>query len=155
MFDLMKGRALTIVGAAAALIIAGLLAWALRLDSLRAGWRDLALGITAQIAWSTHQERLSTSDAVSAVRRLGIERDSERSMRQLQTQQIRAWKAESDRLRQLAAAERKKALAAIASRDAAIQKLTKDVITPGERADCSKQIREAEEILLYLFREGV
>lgn len=155
MLHLIKARALSIAGIAAALIIAGLLAWALRLDSLRAGWRDLALGITAQIAWSTHQDRLSTKDAIASVRRLGIERDSERSMRQLQTQQIRVWKAESDRLRKLAAAERQKALAAIASRDAAIQRLTKDVITPGERADCSKQIREAEEILLYLFREGV
>lgn len=71
-----------------------------------------------------------------------------------QTDRINQLGAESNRLR----AENEALAAKVASlnrkRDALIAQLEDDALDPGDRADCWAQIRETDEALNQLYREG-
>lgn len=161
MIDLIKAKALGAVSIAALVVIGALLLWGMNEKRLREYWQGLTLAITAETASAAHKPRMKPKDVVDEIRKLGDTLDettdaldAEREKVHRQNLRVRAWEAENARLQKLAAEERKRAQAAIAKRDAAIARLSADVVTPGDRADCAKQIREAEAILLYLFEEG-
>lgn len=137
------------------LAIALLFAWSMRLDHLRAEWRDMALGITAAIADVTGDEGLDPDDAAAKVYSLGVDRDRWRTSSKEQTAQIRTLADETERLKKLSAEWREKALVAIAKRDDAIRKLADISIDPGDRADCVAQLRAAEAALDLAFEEGL
>jgi hypothetical protein len=152
---MMFSRIGLIVGGISALIMAGLLGWALRLDHLRAGWRDLAIGITAAIADATETKKLAPKDAAAKAKDLGQERDMWRSNSRAQTVQIVAMAEETKRLEALSEEWRRRAQAAIAKRNDAIQRLADRAIDPGDRADCVAQLREAEASLDLAYEEGL
>ena len=135
--------------------IALLFAWAMRLDHLREGWREMALGITAAISDVTGDAGLDPDDAAAKVYSLGVDRDRWRTSSKEQTAQIRTLADETERLKKLSAEWREKALVAIAKRDDAIRKLSQMSINPGDRADCVAQLREAEAALDLAFQEGL
>lgn len=142
------------IGGGTLIALAAALAWGAIERGLHQHWRGIALAITSQIAYSTHQDRISTKDAVAAVRRLGIERDQERELRRMQTAQINAMAIEAERLRKLSADAKAQAQVAIVKRDAAIKRLGQAALSPGDRANCVEQLNEARATLAYVFDQG-
>jgi hypothetical protein len=73
----------------------------------------------------------------------------------IQSAQIDALGIETAQLKTLAAAERRKADVAIAKRKTLIDRLQDDALTPGDRSDCARQLREIEAVLDAVFEGGL
>lgn len=69
----------------------------------------------------------------------------------IQTARIDALGIETARLKALSEQERRRADAAIAKRQSLIKVLEQDALTPGQRSDCARQLREVEAILDAVF----
>lgn len=136
------------------LVFALLLAWGLRVDHLRAHWRDLALGITVALEHATGRN-LDPENAAKAAEGIGYDLQAERTVRQTQTLKINELQTETERLAKLSDEWRVKALAAIAKRDDAIRKLAVMANDPGKREDCVEQLKEAQAALDLAYRSGI
>jgi hypothetical protein len=143
----------------AALTMIGMVA---RLDHLRAGWKAKyeALSVAAGdllvvIRAESGNPKLKLKDAGEQVRLIASSRKAWKDTSELQSSRIDALAIETARLKALSAELRKKAEAAIAKRDSAIARLTTQALSPGDRADCARQLFDAEAALDDVYREGL
>lgn len=145
-----------------AVAFALLLGWALHLDHLRAGWKGAhdklaseAAKVVIAIKEASDNPGLKWADAAGQVEQIGMSRKAWKGTAQLQSARIDELGIETARLKALNADLRKKAEAQIAKRDKAIARLESSALTPGERSDCARQLREAEEALDLVYAEGL
>lgn len=115
--------------------------------------------ITVEILTVTRTEsenpKLALKDVPEQIRLIGASRKAWKGTADLQSSRIDAMAAESGRLKALNADLRKRAEAAIERRDRAIWKLENMAKTPGDRANCAKEMFEAEAALDLVYREGL
>lgn len=133
----------------------GVTAWGLRVDHLRAEWKELAESITLSIGEASGNRGLKPKDAALQVTLLGKSRDEWKSVAGTQKDRIDLLGSETERLKNLSEELRKQAQAAIAKRDDAARRLADQAISPGDRADCAAQLRDAEATLDLVFEEGL
>lgn len=144
---------------AAALALAGFVAWAFRVDNLRAYWHERYTSetteTTAQIANAIGNPDLKWRDVGAQVDAyasghlaLVIATDEANA-------RIDAMGAESERLKALNAELRVKADKIIKERAHLIDRLEASANDPGERSDCQAQIAAAQNALDAVYREGL
>lgn len=143
-------------------VIALLLAWALRLDYLRAHWRDKfdalsneATAVLVAVREAADNPKLSWQDVPAQIDALDASLTGWKNTAQLQSGTIDAMGEETKRLQAENAELSAKVAQLNKKRDALIARLNNDALDPGDRADCWAQIREADEALNTLYREGV
>ena len=130
------------------------LAWGLRMDHLRAYWRDITVNVSVAVTNATGKH-VDNDKLAKAVEGLGTDLVAERAIREAQSSRIISMGEETKRLQVLSAEWQEKALEAMADRDHAIWKLKTMAKDPGDRADCIAQLKAAEEALDLAFREGL
>lgn len=140
-------------------ILALLIAWALRLDHLRAGWKERFGVLTDQAGQVVLALEHATGEAAEwetapgQVVALGdAVRQRDEAIR-VNNQRIDDMAAEAVRLRAKAAELKAIADRAEAQRRSALKRLSDMAITPGTRADCLTLLQEAETAL-NLVREA-
>lgn len=138
------------------------LAWGVRVNSLRADWKDkyenlsvVAGKILVSIRLASDNPKLGLNDAAEQVDIISESRKAWRDASHMQTRRIDELGVETARLKALSDEARRKADAAIAKREKAIDRLKTLALTPGERADCAKQIQQANEALDLVYSEGL
>lgn len=143
------------------LIVAGLLAWGMRVDHLRAGWRDKfdalsdqADRVVASVRIASGNPKLKWEDTADQVEAIGAALTQWRGAAKTQSDLIDTMGRDSARLRAENAVLAEKVAALIRKRDGLIARLEQDALDPGDRADCWAQIREAEDALNQLYQEG-
>jgi hypothetical protein len=99
--------------------------------------------------------KLDWKNAHVQVRMLGDARDNWRNATTIQRQHIQALAAESERLKKLSADAQARARKAIAQREEAMRRLDQEALTPGERSDCARQMREAQDVLDSIWESGL
>ena len=150
-------------GAIAGIItIIAFIGWVVRIDQLRAEWHGkfdqlyaeaaLVLGTTQR---ASGNPKLKWADVPGQIDVIANSRKAWKDTADLQSSKIDALGLETARLKALNATARKKAEAIIAKRDTVIAKLANQAITPGDRADCVAQLRDAETALDLVFKEGL
>lgn len=143
---------------AAALAIAGFVAWAFRVDHLRAYWHDKydseTTQVTAQIANAIGNPKLRWRDVGTQVdayatghNRLLVATDEANA-------RIDAMGAESERLKHLNAELRAKADKIIKERSKLIERLEASANEPGDVSDCQAQLAAVEAALDAVIEEG-
>lgn len=138
------------------------LAWGLRVDHLRAGWKSKyeaasvqAGKVLASIRLASDNPKLAWREASEQVALIGESRKAWKGTAELQSSRIDEMAAESMRLKALNAELRAKADKAIAKRETAIRKLQSGVLDAGDRANCAQQLFEAEKALDLVYQEGL
>lgn len=149
------------VGIATMLIIAGLLAWGLRVDHLREGWKDRfgelsdqAGRVLVAVRIASDNPKLKWPDTAAQIEAIDASLDQWRGTARTQSDLIDTMGRDSDRLRAENDALKVKVRALNARRSALIGQLQKDALDPGDRADCWAQLRDTEDALNQLYREG-
>ena len=138
---------------AGVLAFALILAWALRLDHLRDGWRARFLGLQKQAATvliALDHASGDKGDWATAPGRIVALGESNRSLKagiETQNRTIADMAREAVRLKARAAELKAIADKAEAQRRAALTRLSDMSITPGTRSDCMILLREAEEAI--------
>ena len=144
----------------AAIVIIGLLAWGLRVDHLRAEWKDRFDALTEQagivllatreasdnpeLEWEQTSGQIYALGASNARLKVALSEQNER-VDDMAREAVRL-KAQAEELRRIA--EKAKA-----QRRAALDRLSDMEATPGTRSDCLVLLQEAEEAL-DLIREA-
>ena len=144
----------------AAIVIVGLLAWGLRLDHLRGGWKDRVEALTEQagivllatreaadnpeLEWEQASGQIYALGASNARLKVALSEQNER-VDDMAREAVRL-KAQAEELRRIAEKAR-------AQRRAALDRLSDMEATPGTRSDCLVLLQEAEEAL-DLIREA-
>lgn len=151
----------TYIRAAVGLAFVLLLAWALRLDQLRGQWRDKfdalsneATAVLVAVREAADNPKLQWRDVPAQIDAIDASLTQWRGTARAQSDTIDALGRDTERLRAENAELVKKIAAANAKRDAAIRRLDDEALEPGDRADCWAQIREAEDALNQLYKEG-
>ncbi len=146
------------IGLVVALVIAAGLAW--RLDTLRGHWKSQAEGITVTIRDVAGLDELEVEDASFAVRDLGADRDRAQRERDAakrvmveQGESIRAYRAESERLRQLSTEQRAEIARLTQQRQHWIEAAEK-AATRTERLEAEVEIKICEEAMDALYEAG-
>lgn len=147
---------------AAGLLFIALLAWGLRVDHLRDGWKtryetltDEAGAVLAATRIAAENDDLQWDGTAGQVLALG---EANRSMKAAIADQNRAiddMAREAVRLRKRAEELQAIANRAEAQRREALRRLSDMTITPGTRADCLVLLREAEEALDLVREAGL
>lgn len=152
-------RITTAIGGGLAIALLLVTAWGMRVDHLRGQYRAMIDGVTIAIEESTGT-RVKREAAVDGVRAIALQRDRRRQERdearhrlQRQSDAVRAWKDEADRLAQLGVENRKLVQAAIAQRDEWIRR-ARAAETRTERLSAEAELRETEEVLDALYASG-
>jgi hypothetical protein len=153
------GKYLALAGGVALALV---LAWGLRVDHLRAGWKlkfetvvEQTGVVTASIRRATGNPKLKWKDASAQVDALAASRDGWKSAAETQTAAIDRMGAEADRLKALNAELRARAEKEIARRTVAIDRLDNQALTAGDRDNCQQQIAAAEAALDAIYEEGL
>lgn len=150
------------IAIAGAVMLLVLLAWALRLDDLRAGWRGKFDALTEQSAGvltatriASDNDDLTWENVPGQVVALGEDKRALEAAISTQNATIEDMAREAVRLR--ARADELKAIAdrAQAQRQAALARLSDMAITPGTRDDCMQLLREAEAALDLVYEAGL
>lgn len=151
----------TYIRAAVGLAFVLLLAWALRLDQLRGQWRDKfdtlsneATAVLVAVREVADNPKLQWRDVPAQIDAIDASLTQWRGTARAQSDTIDALGRDTERLRAENAELVKKIAAANAKRDAATRRLDDEALEPGDRADCWAQIREAEDALNQLYKEG-
>ena len=138
-----------------------LLAWGLRVDHLREGWKerfgqlsDQAGRVLATVRIASENPKLKWEDTASQVEALDASLTQWRGTARTQSDLIDTMGRDSERLRAENDALRAKVRALNAKRAELIGQLQQDALDPGDRADCWAQLRETEDALNQLYREG-
>lgn len=149
------------VAAGSAVIIGLVAAWGFRVDSLRADWRDEALGwrkstteVTAQIGNAIGNKKLKWENVGKQVE---IYADGYQQLQDINDQRnatIDQMGAERERLMQLNGDLRVKAEKLIKQRAKLIDRLAERAMTPGDRENCQAQIAVAEAALDEVWESG-
>lgn len=139
---------------AAGLVFLLVLAWGLRVDHLRADWKDRFEGLTleaASVLGSTRRAsdnpELEWKDAAQQIDLLGEDHRAAKQAISEQNQAIDDMAREAVRLRKRADELQRIADQAAAQRREALRRLSDMTLTPGTRADCETLLAEAEEAL--------
>lgn len=147
------------IGAGIGLLL--LLGWALRLDALRADWRDRFMTlrddageVLASIRIAADNPKLKWDDAADQVDELDKSLTGWKSQAETLSDTIDTMGAETVRLRSENAALAAKVRALNARRSELIAQLDQDALDPGDVADCWAQIREVDASLNKLREEG-
>lgn len=143
------------------LAIALLLAWGLRLDHLRAGWKERfdtlhgqAVKVVLAIEHATGDKAAwDTAPGQIVAMGEGI-RQRDEAIR-ANNQRINDMAREAVRLRAKAAELKRLADKAEAQRRGALKRLSDLAITPGTRTDCMQLLREADEALNIVREAGI
>lgn len=138
-----------------------LLAWALRLEYLRGHWRDKfdvlsneATAVLVAVREAADNPKLSWQDVPAQIDALDASLTGWKNTAEMQSGTIDAMGEETKRLQAENAELSAKVAALNRKRDSLIARLRDDALDPGDRADCWAQIREADEALNTLYREG-
>lgn len=147
------------VKAGVGLIIALLLAWGLRVDHLRAGYKQQL--DTIRIAFSDIGEKVSGYDKLAvAVHKVDIdrqrykrERDAAQGVVEVQSSSIRALEAETAEAVRQAEQKRKQIAEVTRQRDAWIAR-ARQAETRTERMSAEKELEQCEQVLDRLYASG-
>ncbi|WOF44385.1 hypothetical protein KNJ79_05480 [Sphingopyxis indica] len=149
------------VGIATMLVIAALLAWGLRVDHLRAYWHDKYDVISDQAGKVLDSVRIASDnpdleweDTATQIDQLDASLTQWKGTAQTQSQMIDELGRDTERLRAENAELAAKVAVLNRKRAELIRRLDEDAMDPGDRADCWAQIREAEDALNQLYKEG-
>ena len=147
------------VAIALALAVAGFVAWAFRVDHLRAYWHDRYVTetgtVNASIANAIGNPDLKWKDVSQQVDRYAKGHAELQRQTIAANATINAMGAEAARLKRLNADMRAKADKAIAQRQTAIDRLARQALDPGERENCQQQIAAAQAALDLIYEEGL
>lgn len=153
-------RAWGVLGCTLALAL--LVGWALRVDHLRAGWKDRfetldkqAGAVLAATRTASDNPKLTWQNAAGQIVALGVERKTLIDALDQQNLKIDDMAREAVRLRAKASELKEIADRAEAQRSAALRKLGDSAATPGTRADCMTLLREAEDALDTVYTAGL
>lgn len=138
------------------------LGWGMRVDYLRAGWKA-KFGTLAVQADKVRQAASKASDnpgltwldTAGQIEQIGASRKAWKATSELQTARIDELGIETARLKALNDDLRRKADAQIVRRQKAIDRLQQGSVTPGERSDLARQIKDAEAALDLVYAEGL
>lgn len=152
----------TYIYAAAGVVLLGVLAWGLRVDHLREGWKtryetlDEEAGIVLEATkFASGNDKLEWQGAPGQIMVLGKNyRDAKAAIAE-QNRAIDDMAREAVRLRKKAEELQAIANRAEAQRRAALRRLSDMTITPGTREDCMTLLREAEEALDLVREAGL
>ena len=153
------------VGLAFALV----LAWGMRVDHLRGQWKLKFEGLASEVTvvlpaireasgnpklqWSPgHGDETGVAQQV---RLIGQAKAQWQDTATTQSQRIAELGQETERLKKLSEENRLRAEKAIAQRNTALAKLEQMELTPGERATCEQQLKDAQSALDLVFGQGV
>lgn len=125
--------------------------WHGRYDTLLAS-RNVVLVAIQDVAANS---KLKWKDAAAQVRLVGESRDSWRTYGRGQSEKIGEMGRDAERLKALSTEAQRVAKRLIAQRDTAIERLEKRALTPWDRSDCARQLREAEDALDYVWGAGL
>lgn len=149
------------VGIATMLVIAGLLAWGMRVDHLRAGWKERygalseqAGRVLASVRLTSDNPKLAWEQVPDQIEALDASLTQWRGTARTQSELIDTMGRDAERLRAENAALAEKVKALNAKRAALVARLNEDALDPGDRADCWAQLRATEDALNLLYREG-
>lgn len=148
--------------AAFVLPMAGLLAWGMRVDHLRAGYKSALEELTQEAATvvlairqASENEEVTWQTASGQVIAMGESNRSLKAAVARQNQTIDDMAKEAVRLKAKAADLKKIADRAEAQRQSALRRLSDMSITPGTREDCMVLLKEAEEALNLVREAGL
>ena len=150
-----------ILGIAGGVALACALAWGVSWKWDAQKWQGKVDALTALVVPLMVEVRLasdpslSIKDAPEQVRLIASSRKAWKDLSATQSAQFDVMALESARLKSLNADLRKTAQAAIVKRDTAIRRLEREALSPGERADCARQLFDAEAALDLVYREGL
>lgn len=149
------------VGIATMLVIAALLAWGLRLDHLREGWKDRfgalseqAGQVLAAVRITSDNPDLKWEDTAEQIEAIDASLTQWRGTARTQSDLIDALGRDAERLRAENFALSAKVAELTRKRAALIGRLDNDALEPGDRADCWAQIRATDAALNQLYKEG-
>jgi len=138
----------------AGIAIALVLVWAMRLDHLRAGWKEKfetlheeASTVLIALRAAADNPKLEWKNAPGQIVALGESNKTLKGAIEDQNLRIDEMAREAVRLQARAAELKRIADRAQAQRQSALRKLSDMAITPGTREDCMTLLREAEEAL--------
>lgn len=147
------------VGIAAAIVIAGLLAWGLRVDHLRGGYKAKLEAVVLAVV-DIGEPKPSFDKLPDTVRKLDSdrqgfkkERDDARAVVDLQSNSINQLEQEGSEARAKAEANRKLVAETMRQRDAWIQR-ARAAETRTERLSAEEELRECEAVLDSLRQQG-
>lgn len=142
------------VGIGSAIVIVLMLAWAMRLDGLRARYKGglelmakEATNVVEAVRTASGNPKVEWSNAAGQIIALGESNRQLKGSIEAQNMAIDEMAAEAVRLKAKATELKRIADKAEAQRAAALRKLSNMAITPGTRGDCMKLLREAEDAL--------
>lgn len=146
----------------AGVVALALAAWVARLDNRRAFWKgryETAVALDAEILGKARralaQPKLKWLDLGDSVEAIAASRKTWRDTAILQSTRIDQLAQETMRLRALSGERLAQARAAIKSRDHALARLSTMALSPGDRNDCARQLREAEDALDAVWEAGL
>jgi hypothetical protein len=149
------------VGIVTLMVIAGLLAWGMRVDHLREGWKarygalsEQAGRVLASVRIASGNPKLKWEQTADQVEALDASLTEWRGTARTQSALIDTMGRDAARLRAENAALAEKVKALNAKRAALVARLSEDALEPGDRADCWAQLRATEDALNLLYREG-
>lgn len=138
-----------------------LLGWALRVDALRADWRDRFMvlrdeagKVLASVRIASDNPKLKWADTARQVEELDKSLAGWKSEAEGLSSTIDTMGAETARLRSENATLIAKVRALNVRRSELIAQLEQDALDPGDVADCWAQIREVDDTLNRLREEG-
>lgn len=157
MFGL-KTTGLVALGSGIAILL--LLAWALRLDDLRSGWKSRYEGLSTVVVEMAGPEAMVKGDPAQTVRNLAKQRDIARRERDAaknimiqQGESIRLYKEESDRLRKLSTEQRAEIVRLSQQREVWIAK-AEAASTRTERLAAEAEVKICEQVMDELYANG-
>jgi hypothetical protein len=160
MFGLAGIRIYAALGVALAVLV--FVGWALRVDQLRGRHLDTIGAMKAAdgrvlraVRAASENPKLLWADVPDQVGAIAASRNGWKLTADLQSQRIDELAQETARLKALGAQLRAQAEAAIARRETVIRRLETIAMTPGERADCARQLAEAEAALDAVWEAGL
>lgn len=152
-----KRIALSVVGIVAFLALVGSILWGMRVDHLRGEYRDQLVSIGQTLEDATVHEDIDLDQIGQALNQVIAdrdhfkrERDNARAVLATQSETIRAYEAETNRLRAISERNAELAAAAIRDRDMWIAR-AEQASTRTERLSAEEELRQCEEVLNALY----
>jgi hypothetical protein len=146
----------------AGIALALTLAWGVRVDHLREGWKAKyetlsgeAGNLLYEIRVASGNDKLKWQDAPLAVRKVATLRDEWKKASEEQSKAIDRMAFDAAKMQKLNAELRAKAEVELRRRKQAYERLDASAADPGDRADCIAQIKAAEAALDAIYEAGL
>lgn len=146
----------------AGIVAAAFIAWVIRIDYLRNDWKTKyevlstqAGDVLYEIRVASGKKKLAWADVPAEIRDLDHARDSWKMASNAQSVAIDRMAFDTAKMKKLNAELRAKAQVELEKRKAAYERLDKQAMTPGDRADCIAQIKAAEAALDTIYEAGL